>query len=274
MSVSRDLFSNGSIAHSTLRGHVQADRYSDGTAMRVAVPVADMRLKYGGAGTARQVLYGHKVCQLEVQQGLSRDETSGYVGYVRPSDLATWIAPTHRVRTQFTLLFDAPDFKSPNPVTLSCGSLVMVAAMAGKYARLHDGRYAISDHLVPVERTEPDLATTAARLIGSPYLWGGNSAFGIDCSGLVQLAMQAAGLACPGDSDQQREQLGEPLPDGAAMSRNDLVFWQGHVAIAEGPDMLIHANAHHMAVGREPLEAAIARIAAQGDGGVLVRRRL
>ena len=229
--VKRDLFSNGRIAHSSLRGQVTADRFTDGETARITQPAAKLTARRGARTPEREVLYGHRVCQLDPYLGLCRDETSGYVGYIEDLCLGAWAAPTHRVGVRATLLFEAPDFKTPDPLALSLGSLVKVIDEVGRFARTHDGRYLPRNHLTPLSAPTPDLAATAALLIGTPYLWGGNSAFGIDCSGLVQIACQAAQIPCPGDSDQQVAALGSDLPSSTAPKRNDLMFWKGHVAV-------------------------------------------
>ena len=272
--MSRDLFANEAVAHSALKGEVGATRFTDGVLLRVAVPVADLRAAPGATRLERQILYGHPVRQLEATDGFSRDETSRYVGYVPPVDLAPWIEPTHRVAVRATLLFHAPDIKSPAPLAVSCGALLAVEEIDGRFARTACGHFAIAAHLVPERTANPDLAATAETLLGTPYLWGGNSAAGIDCSGLVQLAAQAAWLPCPGDSDQQLAALGVKLPDGTEPRRNDLMFWKGHVAIVSDVDTLIHANAYHMAVAFEPLEQALRRIDEQGDGPRLAHKRI
>lgn len=270
----RALFANGRVAHSSLKGQITSDLFTDGHLMRVCVPVADLRVQPADTSLSRQILFGHPVRLLDPQSGFCRDETSGYVGYVAPSDLCNVASPTHRVASRASLLFTAPDFKSPNPAPLSCGSLLTLTEKNGRYGKTNDGRFAILDHLIPVQDMSPDLAGTAERLLGTPYLWGGNSAFGIDCSGLVQLALQAAGLPCPGDSDQQMDRLGRSMPPDTPAERGDLFFWKGHVALALDADTLIHANAFHMAVATENLNSAIKRIKDQGDGPVLAHKRL
>ena len=269
----RSLFSNGRVAHDSLRGQVEAGRFTAGVLHRVSAPLAPIRPAPQGAALDRQILYGHPVRQLEPQEGFARDETSGYVGYIPEGALGEWAAPTHRIAARSSFLFKAPDFKTSDPLHLSCGSLLQIAEVEGKYARTHDGQYAIAAHLAPCDRPQPDMAATAETLLGTPYLWAGNSAFGIDCSGLVQLAAQAAKLPCQGDSDLQSQSFGQAVPLGTAPRRNDLLLWKGHVAIVSDDDEIIHANAHHMAVAREGLMEAIARIERQGDGRVTAHRR-
>ncbi|HAR53089.1 NlpC/P60 family protein [Roseovarius nubinhibens] len=269
-------FANDRVAHASLLGQVAAERFAEGTAMRVVAPVLSLYAYPHAPRVERQVLFGQRVTHLETREGWAflRDEGNGHVGYARADGLAGWARPTHRVQVARTLVFAAPDIKCAGPVPLSLGSQLCVVGEAGRFVQLLDGRYALAAHLAPVEEQESDPVSVAERLLGTPYLWGGNSGFGIDCSGLVQAGLAACGRACPGDSDMQAAELGQSLDEGAEMQRGDLVFWKGHVGMMADSVTLLHANAHHMAVAYEPLRAAIARIAAQGEGPVTARKRL
>jgi len=245
-----------------------------GQAARVAVSVADL-LRTPNGPRDRQLLAGDQITVLEDRNGLSfvQAEKDGYVGYLPSHELAPPLVATHRISARSSHAYDAPDFKSGDRISLSAGSLVCVERNEGKFAETEHG-YIPLQHLSPLQDRPDDPLSVAEMLTGTPYLWGGNSAWGIDCSGLVQIACHACGIACPGDSDQQQAELGIELAPDTQPERGDLLFWKGHVAWVSEPGRLLHANVHHMAVAYEPLNAAVTRIMEQGDGPVLAHKRL
>lgn len=262
MSEARETFANDRVAHTSLRGTRDAPRFSDGSPRRVTVPVANLYRAPDGRALERQLLLGEAFTVLDTTGArcFGRAEASGYVGHVAAEDLGEPAAPTHRVAVRATLGFAAPDLKTPAPLALSLGSQLCVSGTEGRFAKCDGGVYVPLQHLVPLAQTASDPVAVAELLLGTPYLWGGNSAFGIDCSGLVQISLRACGLACPGDSDQQARSVGHSLAQGAALARGDLLFWKGHVAWVADPDRLLHATGHFMAVVYEPVADALARI--------------
>lgn len=240
---------------------------------RVAVPVVDLSLS-PGRSRDRQLVYGEPFEVLERRDGqaFGLSVSANYAGWV-PEEA---IVPETRgdtvqwVTVRQTHAYSAPDFKSPERVALSHLSIVDVGGQDGRFTQTELG-WVPTVHLAPPP-TDP--ATVAQMYLGTPYLWGGNSCWGIDCSGLVKAALSVAGEDCPGDSDLQCARLGKTLDPGTPAQRGDLFFWKGHVAMAVDGKTLIHANVHHMAVACEGIEAAITRIAAQGDGDVTRHARL
>jgi len=162
-----------------------------------------------------------------------------------------------------TLVFPGPSIKLPATETLSFGCQLVVARMDEPFAVTAAGGYVAAVHLAPMETMETDFVAVAEQFVGTPYVWGGKTSLGIDCSGLLQLALDACGVACPRDSDMQERALGSALAPPHALDRlrrGDLVFWKGHVAIARDEATLVHASAQRMAVAFEETTAAIARI--------------
>ncbi|MER8971040.1 MULTISPECIES: NlpC/P60 family protein [unclassified Mesorhizobium] len=259
------------LADARLKGKVSADRFVAGRPARISASVADIRkAPRPDASVDTQLLFGEDVLVFEDVEGWAwiQAERDGYVGYVADTVLGSREhAPTHVVSVPRTFLYPGPDLRFSISGQLSMGSAVTVRGAAETrrtyYALLPSGEAVISDHLRPVAEVAPDYVAVAEAFLGTPYLWGGVSGFGIDCSGLVQLAMHMAGRQVLRDTDMQAATVGEPLdpgPDFAGLRRGDLVFWKGHVAIMTDPETMIHANGHTMLVSREGLREAVARI--------------
>lgn len=263
--------SNGRVAASHLQGRVEADVFVEGAGAQVIVPLTDI-CKSPDGPRDRQRLLGAVVTVFEDRNGWSFVQADdGYVGYVRSTDLGRKAAPTHRVATFGTHAYTEPDFKAPAQVALPFDARLHVVDERPKFFETDQG-FVPKKHLRPLDRPFSDPVTLAQLHFQTPYLWGGNSTRGIDCSGLVQAAFTGCDIACPGDSDMQLDRFGAQV--SGPYERGDLLFWKGHVGMMVDRDVMIHANAHHMAVAYEPITAAITRIAAQGDGPVLAHKRL
>ena len=194
----------------------------------------------------------------------------GYVGYVELSALGETCGASHVVATPAALIFAAPDIKAPVLGRLPMGAR-MAAHEDGAFVAIAEGGFVHVRHVAPIDIPAEDFVAVAAQLTGTPYRWGGRSGDGIDCSGLVQLALGFAGISAPRDSDQQAA-LGSALDDGAPRQRGDLVFLPGHVGIMASDTALLHANAHWMRVVTEPLADVLAR--QPKDGGITATRRM
>src|SRR5262245_12039237 len=259
------------LADERLRGEVVAERFVAGWPARIAVPVADLRIApRPDAALASQLLFGDDVRVFEEREGwvwvqAVRDD---YVGYIADTAFGpVGDEASHMVFAPRTFLYPGPDMKLPRTAELSMGSLVKVAGFAEKrgtqYAVLPSGEAMIAGHLMAMGSVAGDFVAVAETLINTPYLWGGNTGFGIDCSGLVQLSLRMAGRDVPRDSDMQAGTVGAPIEPGRnfeGVQRGDLAFWKGHVAIMTDADNMVHANGHTMLVSREPLRAAVERI--------------
>ncbi|WAX95286.1 NlpC/P60 family protein [Aminobacter sp. NyZ550] len=271
------------LADARLQGEVTAERFVAGRPARISASVADVRkAPRPDSGLNTQLLFGDEVVVFEETEGFAwlQAERDGYVGYVSSGDLAPRGAePTHVVTALRSFVYPGPDMKSPRNGQLSIGSQVTVTGFAEtrgtRYGLLPSGEAVVLQHLAPLGTKSDDFVAVAERLIDTPYLWGGFSAFGIDCSGLVQLSMRMTGRKVLRDSDMQEASLGTPVDAGAEFSqlrRGDLVFWKGHVAIMTDGENMIHANGHTMTVAREGLRQAIDRIGYLYGGPTSFRR--
>lgn len=266
---------NARVAHLSMKGRVTGKEFVSGEWARISAPIADL-LSAPEGRRERQVLMGERFLVLERRDGFGfvQAEKDGYCGYLPLTTLGDDRMATHWVAAPATHLYAGPDIKERDHAALSQGARLTIAAEHARFFETDGGMFVPRRHLRPVGDWLDDPALVAESYLGTPYLWGGNSRTGIDCSGLVQGALLACGLPCPGDSDLQLAQLGRELPPGSACRRGDLLFWQGHVAMAVDARRMIHANAFNMAVTYEDIDAATARIVAQGEGPVLAVKRL
>ena len=266
------------LAAASLRGKVEVPKYAEPAACRVIRAEAGL-FRQPDAETPFDtvLLLGEQFGVYEVVDGWAWGQAvlDGYVGYVPANSLAPVRAdPTHAVSALGCQLYKEPRLKQPPVGALPFAARVRVVDTQDGYAHLANGMWAPEPLLRPLDQPAKDWVAVAEQFEGVPYVWGGRSSTGIDCSGLVQLSLQAAGQKCLRDSDMQEATLGQTLEDGADLRRGDVIFWRGHVGVMVDATTLLHANAHHMAVAREPLIGAVERIAAAGDGNVTRRARL
>jgi hypothetical protein len=267
------------VAAKYLEGKVKAARFVEGEAFEVVEGVAPVRrAPASDAEQMTQALRGERVTIYDrSDEGWAWGQlgSDGYVGWMPDSALA-WPAesPTHKVTALTTLAFPGPSIKLPPAASLPMGARVNVLREDQTFAVIAGGLHLPRRHLGSLDAREPDFVAVAERFVGAPYLWGGKSAFGIDCSGLVQVSLTAAGTGCPRDSDMQCAGLGRELNASEAkhLRRGDLIFWKGHVAIVRDAETIVHANAHHMATVIENTREATARIRAAGSEIVSIKR--
>lgn len=260
------------VAHESLRGRIAGRSFVAGREARIAAPLADLCAAPEGPRD-RQLLLGAGFTILDERAGhaFGFDSAHGYCGWLRADALGAPLAATHWLAVPASHLYPAPDLKRRETAALSMGARVAVEAVASGFARTPDG-WIFARHLRPIGDWLADPAGVARSFLGTPYLWGGNSRAGLDCSGLVQLARAACGLPCLPDSDLQRAMEGTEIAPGGEAA-GDLIFWQGHVALVSRRGWIVHATAHHMATVEERLACAAARIEAAGGGPVLRRLR-
>ena len=229
-------------------------------------------------GLETEALFGEVATVYDTADGWSwvQLERDGYVGYLPADSLSASVSePTHHVSAVGTFVYAAADIKSPPLMHLSIGSLLTISDGNERMSQLASGGWVVNRHITMKGKYSRDFVNVAERLIETPYLWGGRTRVGIDCSGLLQVSMQASGLECPRDSDMQLAELGANvlIPEELeGLERGDLVFWRGHVAMMVDAVMMVHANAHHMAVVVEPLSVAAKRIARTGSEIVAIKR--
>ena len=261
----------GDLAAKYLEGKVKAERFVAGETLEVTDAIVPLRERPStDAALSTQALKGERVTVYDRNAegwAWGQLDGDGYVGWLPDSGLAKpGAAPTHKITATRTFAFPGPSIKLPPVETLPMGAMVVVTREDGVFAVTREGWYLPKLPVAGVGYRELDFVTVAERFVGTPYLWGGKSSFGIDCSGLVQIALNATGAPCLRDSDMQQDSLGRPLyaAESGKLQRGDLIFWKGHVAIVRDALTIVHANAHHMATVIENTQEAIARIKGEG----------
>jgi cell wall-associated NlpC family hydrolase len=268
------------LAAKYLEGKVKAARFVEGTVMEVIAPQAPLRHQSRlDAPMETEALRGERATVYDanpegwawVQLG-----ADNCVGWMPGAALGPARAPaTHSVAALRTFVFPGPSIKLPPIEALPFGAKINIERMKEQMAVTSSGFYVPATHLKPVGENETDFVAVAERFLGAPYLWGGKTVLGIDCSGLLQVALTAAGVPCPRDSDMQEQALGGALTkteQSSRLQRGDLIFWKGHVAIVRDGESLLHANAFHMAVAIEPIAQALTRLRATGSEITSLRR--
>lgn len=267
------------LAAKYLEGKIKAKRFVAGETFEVVDAIAPVReAPSADARLSTQALKGERATIYDRNgEGWAwgQLDSDGYVGWLPDMSLAKpQAAPTHKVTAIRTFAFPGPSIKLSPLHTLVMESLLTVVREDSTFAVTGEGWYLPRQHLGNLDRVEKDFVDVAERFVGTPYLWGGKSSLGMDCSGLVQLALNAAGTGCPRDSDMQQDGLGRNVDRAelGKLQRGDLIFWKGHVAIARDADTIVHANAHHMATVIENTADAIARIKASGSEVTAIKR--
>jgi cell wall-associated NlpC family hydrolase len=270
------------IAAEFLRGQVEAVRYVAGEKKSVTIPSTPLsREPRLDLSIDTECLFGETVTVYETNEEgwcWGQLETDGYVGFLSAAALAPANrTPSHRVGTLRTFIYPEPTIKAPSQAAFSMGCLVTVKKISGDFAELASGGFVWARHIIGLDTYAPDFVTVAEGFLNVPYLWGGRTSLGLDCSALVQLSLAATGRRAPRDSDMMERQLGASLDlgDGLPMlRRGDLIFWKGHVGIMQDETTLLHANGYHMSVVSETLQTASDRIWAGGIGSITAVNRL
>jgi cell wall-associated NlpC family hydrolase len=269
------------LAAAFLQGRVEAARFVEGRPMRVGPAVAALRARPdAAAGIDTELLPGEPVTVYDEAGGFAylQSDLDAYVGYADRAALEPPGMPaTHAVSALRTFVYPGPSIKLAGARALPFGARVTVVGTSGDFALADTGGHIIAAHLAPLASRAADPAGIAELFLHTPYLWGGRSSLGLDCSGLLQTALRAAGHAAPRDSDMLESWCGargKPVTDMAALRRGDAVFWQGHCGLMLDNERLIHANGYHMAVAIEPLAVAEERIRTRSYGPITAMVRL
>lgn len=260
------------LADIRLKGQVDAKLFREGAIMQMLAPIATLhRAPACDAPQDSQVLIGETLRVFDVTEGwawvqLTRDS---YVGYMRYDLLnAKTHIPTHLVTVPSTMIYTKPSIKTQPVQFIPMNAELTIAAIQDDFYELVTGGFVFAKHL---QQKHTDFVSVAEQFLHTPYYWGGKSYHGIDCSGLVQTALQACGVSAPRDTDMQEKDLGTKIAHDN-LRRGDLVFWKGHVGIMQDEKSLLHASGYQMLVVSEPLKIVDERTKAGGREISSVRR--
>lgn len=261
------------VAHISLQGQIDAPAFTEGQVMSIGLPLVDLLRAPAGA-RERQLHFGEAFTVIDRENGhaFGFSNKDGFCGWLPETALTGWLEPSHWVATTGTHLYPEPRVQALETAALPMGARVAVLGQVKTFAQTPSG-FIPAAHLRPIGDRLTDPVSVAEMFLNTPYLWGGNSRAGIDCSGLAQAALLACGIPCPGDSDQQKT-LGHEIAPDLPLQRGDLLFWKGHVALVCNAETLIHANGHTMSVAYEGIAACIQRVLDQDGGPVTARRRI
>jgi cell wall-associated NlpC family hydrolase len=266
------------LADKTLKGRVEAAQFTKGVKMEVIAPCVALHRKSDASSMQiTQALFGEKITAFEVGDEwvwcqLKRD---GYVGYIARHAVSQELtSPTHQVAVPLTFMYPQSNIKTQPAIELPMNARLQIIRSDGSFSELSNGKFVFNKHIQLIDSFASDFVGVAERYLHVPYYWGGKSSRGLDCSGLVQVSLEACGIPSPRDADMQEQQLGKSLMinDLDGLRRGDLVFWDGHVGIMADSEMLLHANGFHMMTMKEPLQEAIARIAPLGGPVTSIKR--